>query len=79
VEKVVLAIVPFGWEQLGFARMPAHESSLVRLSFQTSVSGRTWPAIEHLLFGIPSQAQQNKILRAAFRLQVGMSVLQHAS
>ena len=36
-------------------------------------------AIEHLPLGIPSQAQQNKTLRAAFRLQVGMSVVQHAS
>lgn len=57
--KVVLgtlAIVPFGsGKQLGFGKMPAPESSLVWLSFQTSVSGRTWPAIERLLLGIPSQ------------------------
>jgi hypothetical protein len=32
-------------------------------------------AIEHLLLGISSQAQQNKHLREAFRLQVGMSVV----
>lgn len=36
-------------------------------------------AIEHLLLGIPSQPQQNKTLRSAFRLQVGMSFVQHAS
>lgn len=36
-------------------------------------------AIGHLLLGIPSQAQQNKTLREASRLQVRVSVVQRAS
>lgn len=41
---------------------------------------RTYLAtIEHLLLRIPSQAQQNTTLPAAFGLQVRMSVVQHAS
>jgi hypothetical protein len=36
-------------------------------------------AIEQLRMGIPGQSQQNKTSRAAFRLTVRMSVVQHAS
>jgi len=65
-------------EQLGFEKMPARGQP--GMAFISDVRIRTYlTGYRTLALENSGQVQQNKTLRAAFQLQMGMSVVQHAS